>query len=368
MIPATQQHDFHTGAMVRSADAYDSLIRLNDKHSTNPLNSLRPNVWLHDACLSGGLWGPQTEFTEAACAIRDSYRFQSRYRWIRYPAIGPKNQDGDEVFAGVFCCETKCLVFGSGQTACEQSCPYSAEALAKHSNDDSGSSESMESLASSEDQTAYRYGLVSDREIDSAYDAFLTGEQSAEQVSELIVDSVQRKLALGTNEFGLRERGAADDLLSQFWQKIYRAILERRFRGDAGSQFSHFVNAIWATLRADSYRKLEREDKRFQSSTEDQLDSDDDDYATTGPEDDYAVSLHELALSDTRREDGIRVHELMKTLTGTDLAIAESLMEGFSTSQTAERVCLSRHSVRRVQKRLMQSMQTAASETIGGVN
>ena len=353
MISKTQQHDIHADAMARTACLYDELIRSNSPLTCNPLNSCSPNVWLHDACLSGGIWGPKTEFTESAIAILHSYRFQTRYRMLRYAAIGPKNKRGDDVFCGFLSCETKSLVF--------ESCVINEDDSSHYFTDDGKPQSASKGSDLHEDfmeHPAFAYGLVSEQDLDAAYAEYLAGDRRADEVANSVLDFVRRKLAMGTKEYGLVQRGA-DDLIGQFWQQMYKAILAKRFRADNGSAFHHYVKSSWSNLRNSAYRDLAREDKHFESSTVDHSNADEDFGSNSGHEDSYASALHNLVKVDTRREADIRVHDLMARLTGMDLAIAQSLLAGFSTSQTAERVFMSRHSVRRVEKKLVQSMQKA---------
>ena len=357
MISTTQQLHIHADAMAHTACLYDELIRSNSPLTCNPLNSCSPNVWLHDACLSGGIWGPKTEFTESAIAILHSYRFQTRYRMLRYAAIGPKNKRGDDVFCGFLTCETKSLVFDSCVINEQNSSHYFAELglkKRKHQNALAGVDLDEDVLK----HPAFAYALVTEQDLDDAYAAYLQGDQRADEVANSVIDFVRRKLALGSKEHDLRERGA-DDLIGQFWQKMHHAILAKSFRGDSGSQFHYFVNAAWARLRTDAYRRLQKDDKLFRSSRQDRPDCDDGDWAAFGHENKHAEALHGLVKQDERSEDAIWAHELKASLTGTDLAIVQLLMEGYSTSQTAQRVCMSRHSVRRVQTKLRKSMQKA---------
>ena len=357
MISITQQHDIHADTMAHTSCLHDELIASKSPLTFNPFNSCAPNVWLHDACLSGGMWGPKTEFTESAIAILHSYQFQTRHRMLRYAAIGPKNKRGDDVFCGFLSCETKSLVFES-RVIDEANASYYFAELAPKKRKHQNASKDLDLHEDIMKHPSFAYALVSEQDLDDAYAAYLAGDQRADEVANSVLDFVRRKLALGSKEHKLRERGA-DDLIGQFWQKMHQAILEKSFRGDSGSQFHYFVNAAWARLRTDAYRRLQKDDKLFRSSRQDRPDSDDGDWAAFGYENKHAEALHGLVKQDERSEDAIWAHELKASLTGTDLAIVQLLMEGYSTSQTAQRVCMSRHSVRRVQTKLRKSMQKA---------
>jgi hypothetical protein len=351
MIATATQAQIHADYMAMTAHSYDLAV-CKGSYIQN-LNSLSP-AWIVESALSGGIWGPLTEHTEHARAVAEAYRVKPRFSNRKYPALGPQNDDGDEVFFQVTSYETRSLVFKT----IERQERYDGHTFTNPRERNHHEVEAKISAPEGETPEVlpiYRYELVTEEDLNCIYAAYLMGEETDATVMEAIINFVQRKLELGNKEFTLRGQGA-DDIIGSFWEKMSAAVTAKRFKGKNGSQFSHYVNSAWGNRRNSSYRSLKKYNDVFESSTPQPKYSTDADGNSTdnsvSVEDQFALAQHDVLKTDQTRESANRVHELMASLKGIDLIIAQEMLAGFSQSLTAERVNLSRHQVRRVEKKL----------------
>jgi hypothetical protein len=337
----------HADAMMRSAEFYDQIREF----STPNLNSLSPGEWLMDACASRE---NETEHSKSVLAITDSYAFGSRYRLLKYPgAEGPRNADGEEVFAGYLALENKSIIFRNVHGALV---PDGNVFVGKREGE-RYTNEAKPKLKRTVKVQKYRYALVSEDELNMQYERYLQGDATVGTVMESVINYVQRKVQLGTNEHDLRQRGAADDLVSHFWETLTKAVGEKRFRGDANSTFANYVNVAWKNRRNTAYSKLGKSDALFVSSTFVGRDKKDVDGKTTEKiysiENQYAQSLYKFAHTSIDEADHARkvLAEHMASLSGVKLEIVRDLVAGIGQEETAINFGITRHAVGRVQRK-----------------
>ena len=248
------------------------------------------------------------EAFESARFITDSFLFCAQSRYVKYPgAEGPRNKDDDEVFAGYLALENRSLVW---KTLDKPLSPVGD--IFTGARDDCYANERKEPKKKVEEAVYYPYELVTEDELNAQYAGYMLNNVTAEEVMESVLHFVQRKIYLGTNEYKLRQRGLADDLLGPFYLKMRKAVENKMFTGHrevecndpvSGNRppptFSGYVNTAWMNSRHSVYTKLDREDKRVVSST--LTDEDETDVGgnviseAVSLEDQYAVKLHETS-------------------------------------------------------------------------
>ena len=341
----------HAEAMSRSADFYDHI-----KEFSKPgMNSTSPGQWLTEACASDEA---ETEHSDSARAIIEAYRFAHRFRFLRFPgAEGPRNQAGDEVFAGYLAHETKSIRVVEF-TKHRASNPISYSEIRDCDTTPVQKKETRKVAKTPAALDHFPYEMVTATELNAHYAAYVAGKEkvTAESVMESVTNYCLRKIALGTNEHGLRTRGEAGALLSEFWERMSAAVVDKRFKGSNGGRFNLYVDAAWANRRNTAYSKLSRQDDRFKSSTFSGTNLKDADGKTTqevfSSEDRYAQSLHETDLS--AASEAAHARELLAShlakLKGKSLWMVEDMIAGIEQKETAARLGKSRDAVGRTQR------------------
>jgi hypothetical protein len=196
---STTHVDVHAAAMKRTANFYDAVVASSTLPPASTLSSLSP-AWIIESSLSGGIWGPLTEHTEHALAVADSYGVKPRYSLLKYPAIGPRNRDNDEVFYGVQSYEPRSLVFKTldERDVCDS--PVFSERGEQHAAGPEISAPPQPEVYSPQ----FRYQLVTEDNLNAQYAQYLSGTETVATVMETVTDFVQRKLELGSGEFGFQ--------------------------------------------------------------------------------------------------------------------------------------------------------------------
>jgi hypothetical protein len=331
MNPVTTTHaiNIHAEAMLRTADSYDSIKEV----SRQTISSLSPGPWLTETCVAGGGWAVPTESTESALAIAESYAFRSRSRLLRYPAEGPRNKDDDQVFVSFWSWETRSLVHKRCQRPGDHvGCIFTGSRVSDKGY--ASQPQPRERLTGGDKKSqssapTYRYQLISDAELNSAYADYMLGITTKDSVIETVKDYVQRKVELGTNEYKLRERGAADDITGDFLWSIHRAL-----GNESIEEFANYVKVAWARRRSSVYRELKGDDALFSSSTFSTKDKLNDDGAVikraVSHEDKYAVALCKHPQIDDAADALVLAGEFMSQLKDAELEVAKEMMAGLS--------------------------------------
>jgi hypothetical protein len=179
---------------------------------------------------------------------------------------------------------------------------------------------------------------VTEDTLNAVYDHYLAGDASAYDVLDVLREYGSQRIRSGPKEFDLKSRGA-DDLLGDFWEKMFPVVVNKTFTGEGGAKFSYYVRAAWANLRNSAYNKLSRYDGRFEALAVDR-DDDEVEHIKLGHEDQYACDLHQ-AMEQRNAEDVPSMQKLTEHLTDLQLEILRGVIDGERQAETVARLNLS---------------------------
>lgn len=364
----------HTDAMLRTADFYDDL----KPTIMSGLNSNSTGTWIFDAALSGGWLGPRTEHTKNAEEIVKSYDFSLRRdleKVVRYPIEGEFNQHGEPVTLVFTRPEKSAFPIKTVSKLEDNAHSLAAFTLTKSGktpkklNDSPKSAYSgtnvdgpkkhretpAESRLIENENICYHYHLVSEVDLNAQYAKYLTGDATAQDVLNDVVNFVMRKILRGSNEYKLRSRGETD-LLGEFWKSVSKGIEGKRCTG----VFSHYIHRAWCNRRNSRYEKVKIYDNRHESLTDRKDTSEDEGWGViVGRRDRFAVESQHV---DQQRADEIinaelKVEEVLSMMDEDNRLQAKSMLLAFergecgdSQKEAAAERGITRYSLRRRQE------------------
>ena len=336
--------EVHAEAMLRTAESCDDYINDPTHAPRSGLNSASPGEWLTLACLSGDIWGPETELTLEARAAVESYRFTHRMHTVRYPVI--ETGEGIE-FETI---EPRSLTIGTQRPAA--SVVYTPE-------DKPRRKAKAKIRRTTEHTEVYRYRRVSEQELEDLYSRYLAGNEDGSAVLDAVENFVQRLAAWGNSEYKLRMRGEQDDAISACLLPLHSAVLQKR---PADGKFAHYVNRSWCNAGNRRYNAMNRRDAQF---------------ITTGFDGPDFAAVDDLGELRRIREREQQAHDILAGLrtkadagcaqSQTALAMCVDIMNGVPQKETAVRLKLSRDQHYRMRKAIEREWNASNEQAVGEI-